>query len=270
MKHMKKKIYNFLLIVVTLSFFSSCDKTEGALYSGEPNKVSFLNKTMKFNMEGGSISVPVGRTSTAGELSVPITLSATATGYTDVFKLAGPVLFGNGEGKSYAKITYGDLSKIDPSTLSITPVGKDVTVGLAFPISLNIPDENISNSNIKKVDVTATSILDFEDKGTVEMNSEGGWGEEVLNVKVQKAKSTAVYKIVSPFGENSLAFMIKADGKTVVFPNQVLGNDPTYGAVTMSDVTGTISNGVVTLRVGAYRVSAGSFGSGTEIISLPK
>ncbi|WP_313183775.1 hypothetical protein [Sphingobacterium siyangense] len=267
---MKKNIFNCLIIVGALSLFSSCDKTEGALYSGEANKVSFLNKTMKFNMEGGSISVPVGRTSTSGELSVPVTLSATGVGYTDIFKLAGPVQFANGAGESYAKVNYGDLSKIDPSSLAITPVGKDATVGLAFPISLTIPDDNVSVSKINKVDLTATSILEFEDKGNVVMNSTKGWAESSLNVKIQKAKVTSVYKIISPFGENSLAFMIKADGKTVVFPNQVLGNDPTYGPVTMSNVTGTASNGVVTLNVGAYQVSAGSFGSGVEIINLPK
>ena len=91
--------------------------------------------------------IPVGRTSTSGELSIPITLDAKGTGYTDIFKLAGPVQFGNGEGKSYAKVNYGDLSKIDPSTLAITPTGKDVTVGLAFPISLTIPDGNASVAN---------------------------------------------------------------------------------------------------------------------------
>lgn len=266
---MKNIIVNCLLFVGTLSLFSSCDKTEGALYSGEPNKISFFNKTMKLNMQGGAISIPVGRTSTSGELSIPITLDAKGTGYTDIFKLAGPVQFGNGEGKSYAKVNYGDLSKIDPSTLAITPIGKDVTVGLAFPISLTIPDGNASVSNIKQVDVLATDVLVFEDKGSVEMNSSGGWAEDVLSVKIEKAKTTSVYKIVSPFGENSLAFMIKADGKTVVFPNQVLGNSPDYGAVTMTDVTGTVSNGVVTLKVGSYQVSAGSFGAGTEIIKLP-
>lgn len=266
---MKNIIVNCLLFVGTLSLFSSCDKTEGALYSGDSNKISFLSKTMKLNMQGGSISVPVGRTSTSGQLSIPVSLTAAGAGYTDIFKLSGPVQFLDGEGKSYAKVNYGDLSKIDPSTLSITPVGKDVTVGLAFPISLSISDDNVSVSNVKKVDVLATDVLEFEDKGNVEMNSTNGWGGKVLSVKIQKAKTTSVYKIVSPFGENSLAFMIKADGKTVVFPNQVLGNNLDYGAVTISDVTGTVSNGVVTLNVGGYRVSAGSFGDGTEIIKLP-
>lgn len=266
---MKNIIVNCLLFVGTLSLFSSCDKTEGSLYSGESNKISFLSKTMKLNMQGGSISIPVGRTSTSGQLSVPVSLTAAGAGYTDIFKLSGPVQFADGEGKSYAKVNYGDLSKIDPSTLSLTPVGKDVTVGLAFPISLTISDDNASVSNIKKVDVLATDVLAFEDKGNVEMNSTGGWSGKILSVKIQKAKTTSVYKIISPFGENSLAFMIKADGKTVVFPNQVLGNDPDYGAVTMIDVTGTVSNGVVTLKVGDYRVSAGSYGPGTEIIKLP-
>ena len=256
-------------MVATVLGLSSCDKTDGALYSGPENKISFLSATGNLPMQTGTLSIPVGRTSTSGELTVPVTLTATGAGYTDVFKVSGPVVFAAGEGKSYANVTYGDFSKIDPSTLSVTAVGNDVNVGLAFPIVLNIADENISASNIKKASILASSILEFDDLGTTNLNSAGGWAEEEVDVKIQKAKSVNVYKVVSPFGAGSFAFMIKADGKTVICPNQVIAQSSQYGPVTMTNVTGTISGKTVTLKVGGYIVSAGSYGSGTEIITLP-
>jgi len=258
-----------LLGISAIFMLNSCDKTEGALYSGEPNKISFYGPTTSIAMSGGVISVPVGRTSSEGDLSVPLTLSATGANYTNVFTLEGPVKFVAGSAKSYSRVKYGDFSTIDPSTLSITTAGADVNVGLAFPISLNIGGSDASVSNIKKVDVLASSILEFEDKGTVRLDSRSGWAEDDITTNIQKAKGSNVYKLVRPFGARSFAFMIKADGKTIVFPNQVIVDDATYGPVTATSVTGTVANKVVTLNIGAYTVAAGSFGAAKEVIYLP-
>jgi len=267
---MKMKIINSLLVAASAILFTACDKTEGALYSGDTNKVSFLSATTSMNMEGGSLKIPVGRTSTAGELSVPVTLTASGEGYTNVFTVDGPLQFANGEGKSYVTVNYGDLSTIDPSSLPVASSGLDVNVGLAFPFTLSVAEENVSLSNIGSVTINASNALKFQDMGTVELNSEEGWQGEIFDVEIQKAEGANVYKVVSPFGANSFAFMIKSDGKTVVCPNQVIYNHSTYGAVSMSTVTGTVEDGVVTLNVGDYTVSAGSFGGGVEIIKLPE
>src|SRR5690606_34877123 len=114
---------NFITVLCALGLgvvATSCDKTDGAIYSGDANKVSFLSASTSVNMEGGSVSIPVGRTSSSGELSVPVTLAATGAGYTDVFKVDGPIVFADGQGKSYAKVNYGDFSVIDPSALSVS------------------------------------------------------------------------------------------------------------------------------------------------------
>ncbi|SFS61937.1 hypothetical protein [Sphingobacterium wenxiniae] len=265
-----KRVYIHIVGALALAFgLSSCDKTDGTLYPGEPNKVSFFNVSTSLTMEGGSISVPVGRTSTSGELSVPVTISAAGAGYTDIFKMDGPVVFANGEAKSYAKVNYGDFSKIDPSALSVTLSGTDVIAGLAFPISLNIPDESLSPSNRKKVDVLASSILNFGAAATAQLNSEEGWMGDTYGVEVAKSEGANVYKVIKPFGYTSFAFMIKSDGETIVCPNQIIDNHPSYGPVSMTSVTGKLVDGVVTLNVGAYTVSAGSFGGGVEIIKLP-
>lgn len=264
------KKYKYLLFVSMLALLSACDKTDGALYSGDSNKISFLGSATNVPMAEGVVSVPVGRTSTSGDLSVPINLSAKGAGYTTAFTMAGPVKFENGQGKSYAMVKYGDLSKIDPGSLAITSKDKDIDVALAFPFTLTIADESVSVSMEKEINVSATSALVFEDKGMADLNSTKGWGEDESKVKIQKAKGVNVYKLISPFGANSIAFMIKSDGKAVICPNQVIANNATYGPVSISNVTGTIAGNVVTLNVGGYTVSAGSFGKGVEIITLPK
>lgn len=267
---MKKYFLNALLVSSLFLGLSSCDKTEGPILSDNSDKISFLSSTTSLAMSGGSISVPVGRTNTAADNSFTLTLTAAGAGYTNVFALDGPVKFAAGEGKSYANVKYGDISKIDPSALSVTGIANnDVRVGLAFPISLNIGDNDISYGNKKKIDVNASSILEFEELGTGQLNSIEGWAGASGTVKIQKAKTANVYKIISPFGANSIAFMVKSDGKSIVFPNQIIDNHPTYGPVTMGNVVATISGKVVTINVGAYTVSAGSFGGGVEIITLP-
>jgi len=266
---MKGNIIAIAYALGLATFFTSCEKPEGALYAGEANKVSFFNANASLNMEGGSISVPLGRTSTSGELSVPLTLTADGDGYTDVFVVAGAVMFADGQGKGYATVNYGDFSAIDPSTLSVSAVGLDVNVGLAFPITLSVDEGMTSPSAIGEVDVLASNQLEFESIGEATLNSiEGWWGEE-YQVEVHKAVGANVYKLISPFEFNNFAFMIKSDGVTVICPNQVVYNHSTYGPVTMGGVTGSVVDGKVVLNVTGYTVSAGSFGGGTEIITLP-
>lgn len=267
---MKKYFLNALMVSSLFLGLTSCDKTEGPLLDDTSDKISFLSTTTSLPMSGGSFLVPVGRTNTSASNTFNVSLTASGVGYTNIFTVDGPVQFNAGEGKSYAKVKYGDISKIDPSSLSITAIANnDVRVGLAFPISLNIAPEDISYGNKKKIDVNASSILEFADLGNATLNSTNGWSGAIGAVKVQKAKTANVYKIVSPFNANSIAFSVKSDGKTLTFPNQICANHSTYGAVSMTSVTGTIVGKTITIDVGAYTVSAGSFGAGQEIITLP-
>lgn len=267
---MKKYFFNTLMVASLFMGLTSCDKTEGPIYNEEGDKISFLSTATSLVMKDGFVNVPVGRTETAESNSFNATLTAAGAGYLNVFKLAGPITFAAGEGKSYAKISYGDFSKIDPSALAITTIpNNDITVGLAFPLTLTIANEDVSYGNKKKIDVLASNVLTFESLGNAKLDSRAGWEEAIVNVEVQKAKGANVYKIKSPFGANSITFMVKSDGKNLLFPNQVITNHPTYGPVSMVNVKGTIEGKVVTLVVGGYTVSAGSFGSGTEVLTLP-
>ncbi|GAB3413303.1 hypothetical protein [Niabella aquatica] len=266
---MKRVYTNILGALAVLLFFSSCEKTDGALYSGAPNKISFFSTTTSLNMTGGELKVPVGRTSTSGELSVPVTVTASGAGYTNVFTMAGPIAFASGEAKSYAIVKYGDFSVIDPSALSVTEGNNnDVNVGLAFPFSLNIADDNISPANKKKIDVLASNKLEFGAPVTTTMDSY--WAEKVIDIQIAKANGANVFKVISPFGFRSFAFMIKSDGKTVVCPNQVIDDGGALGLVTMANVTGTISNGKVTLKPASYLLPDGrGWAGGNEIITMP-
>jgi len=268
---MKKNILTCLSLLAMVAGLVSCDKTEGTIYTPEDDKISFSAVSTNLTIEQGNVALPVSRSFKTGELSVPLSLSAAGEGYEDVFTLAGPVTFADGQATALANINVGDISTIDPSALSVSASGNDITVGLAFPFTVAIDSANASLSNLSSINVLASNTLTFGDSQTAELNSESGWSESETPhvVEVQKAEGTNVYKVISPFGANSFAFMIKSDGETIVFPNQIIDNHPDYGPVTMSGVTGSIEGKVVTLNVGAYSVSAGSFGSGVEIITLP-
>ena len=103
---MKKNIISLSLILLGLFVFAACDDVEGELYQGEDNKVSFVASTTNLDMTGDYLKVPIGRTSTDGSLTVPVTLSSSLPGYTDAFKVAGDVSFDPGEGKAYVNIDY--------------------------------------------------------------------------------------------------------------------------------------------------------------------
>lgn len=274
---MKKNNISFiLLLLLGVVFFVSCEDPEGALYAGEDNKVSFFASSLSLDMTDGTLKIPLGRTSSNGDLTVPVTLTADGAGYTEVFTIENPVMFKSGQAKTYVNVAYSDFSMIDPSTLSISPNGLDVNVGLAFPFSLKIDNSFLSPSNDSIIDVLASNALVFEELGTATLDSRLGWwgGEtedDFLTPKILKAVGANVYKLVSPFEYNSIAFMIMSDGETVVCPNQIIYDHSEYGAVTMGNVKGVYNaeQKSVTLTVGAYTVSAGGFGGGTEIIYLP-
>lgn len=275
---MKKNIKLLFVLLLGMVVFVACEEPEGTLYSGEANKVSFYGSTLNLDMKDGVLKIPVGRTSTEGELSVPVTLSAEGAGYEEVFSVVNnPVTFSTGEAKAYVDVAYSDFSVIDPSRLSISPNGMDVNVGLAFPFTLEFDEATVSPSLDNSVSVLASNALQFENLGKATLDSrEGWWGgdteEDFLEPNIQKAVGANVYKLVNPFGFHSFAFMIMSDN-TISAPNQSIydfGPDD-YGVVTMTDVEGVYDpeNNTVTLTIGAYRVAAGSFGDGVEIIYLP-
>lgn len=271
------KINLILLALIGFVFYSCDQEPKGAILDIDSGKASFLAPNYSPAMtddDGSKILVPIGRTGSEGTLSVPVTLTATGAGYTDVFKVVSPATFESGNASSNVVVNYNDLSKISSgmavSADATSSTGKDIIVMLAFPFNLSITDEALlSPSKVESVAVNATKRLNFESIGNAVLNSVDGWWEEEYEVEVHKAIGANVYKLISPFGFRDIAFMISPDGKTATFPNQIIYNHATYGHVTMGTVKGAVDGKVVTLTVGAYTVSAGSFGGGIEIITLP-
>ena len=276
---MKRKYLAILAVVLSGALMSSCEEeTEGALYAGDAGKVSFLAPTFYPDMtdnDGSKILVPMGRTDKGGELNVGVTLTSTLPNYTTVFTVPGGAKFNAGEGGTNVEVNYGNLALVNPGALAInldnaSATGKDIVVKLAFPFTLSIADADlVSPSKVSSVSVNASKLLTFGAPMTASLNSLDGWWGETYDVQVEKANGANVYKIKSPFGYRDLAFLVSSDGKTVNFPNQICYKHGTYGDVSMTGVTGTISGKVVTLKVTAYTVSAGSFGGGIEILTLP-
>ena len=270
---MKKNSIFLSLMLLGLFVFAACDSTEGELYQGENDKVGFVASATNLNMSGDYLKVPIGRTSTTGDLIVPVSLTSALPGYTDAFKVAGDVTFSSGEGKAYVNIDYSNFASVDPATLTITPDGFDVGVSLGFPFKLTIQDGMLSPSKKGAANITALSQLEFESAGTGSVESTNGWEEALIEgVSYEKAKGVNAYKVIKPFSDYNIAFLIGSDGKSVTFPKQIISPNATYGPVSM-EVTKAVYDAdahAVTVTVSGYTVSAGSFGGGEEIFYLPK
>lgn len=276
---MKTIKLNILLIAVIALITVSCEQDpKGALYAGEAGKVSFLAKNYNpvlTDNDGNKILIPISRTSTDGDLSVGVTLKSSLAGYAGVFTVPNQVNFAAGAAASNVTVNYTDLSLINPGSLTVdldakSTTGKDIVVKLAFPFDLVLANKTLASPNkLDSVRVNASKVLNFQALGNGTLDSTDGWAGEVLNVAVEKAVGANVYKVKSPFGNRDIAFLIKSDGKTVTFPDQIIDKHSTYGNVTMGKVVGSITGKVVTLNVGSYSVSAGSFGAGVEKITLP-
>lgn len=265
---MNKILITFLVLLL----FASCEKeNKGELFSnGQADKVSFYTKSGNWDLSNATYKVSVGRTASESEFTAPIKITAKDNSYIKVFSITSPAKFMAGSDNAELTIGFSDLSTINPSDLAIIPNGMDVNVGLSFPIALEIDEKSIAYANISKYNIATSNTLEFEDLGTVKLDSKAGWSGEESSPKIQKAKGVRAYKLVQPFGKNSIAFMIMSDNK-VVCPNQAIDVDSAYGTVSITNVKGTYdeANKKVTLTVGSYAVSAGSFGNGVEIIYLP-
>ena len=270
---MKKNNIFLSLIILGLLVFAACDDVEGQLYQGEKDKVGFVASATNLDMTGDFLKVPVGRTSTDGSLTVPVTLSSTLPGYTNAFKVAGDVSFAPGEGKAYVNVDYSGYSNVDPNTLTLTANGFDVDVSLGFPFKLTIQEGLLSPSNKGTTTITGLSQLEFEDAGKGFIDSEEGWTEQPgkFEVSYQKAKGVNAYKVIKPFSNYNIAFMIGSDGVSVTFPKQIISPNAQYGPVSMevSKAVYDADANTVTVTVSGYTVSAGSFGGGKEIFYLP-
>ena len=264
----KNKIF-LSLILVGLFVFAACDDVEGELYQGEDNKVSFVASATNLAMTGDYLKVPIGRTSTDGSLSVPVTVSSNLPGYTDAFKVAGDATFAPGEGKTYVNVDYSGYGTVDPTTFTLTANGFDVDVSLGFPFTLNIQEGMVSPSKKGKTTITGLSQLEFENLGTGSIN--GSWNGPIENVKYEKAIGVDAYKVIAPHSDFNIAFMIASDGVTVNFPKQVIDTHPSYGLVSIEVESAEYyaAAHAVVVNVSGYTVSAGTFGSGTEIFYLP-
>lgn len=256
-------------MLLGLFVFAACDSTDGELYQGEKDKVGFVAKATNLDMTGDYLKVPIGRTSTDGSLTVPVTLSSDLSGYTDAFKVAGDATFEPGEGKAYVNVDYSGYSNVDPSDLTLSANGFDVDVSLGFPFTLTIQEDLLSPSNKGEAKITALSELEFESAGTGSIN--GSWNGPIEGVKYEKAMGVDAYKVIAPHSDYNIAFLISSDGVTVNFPNQVIDTHPDYGLVSMEVESAEYdaeANAVI-VSVSGYTVSAGTFGEGTEIFYLP-
>ena len=149
-------------------------------------------------------------------------------------------------------VTVGDIKS--GTTYSIV-IALDPSVASSFENAITTKTISVYR------DYTYTSI------GTGKLVSEffGAEGE----AEIQKADDINWYKAISLYEDGyDVVFKISDDGKTVIVDKQAVASDISgYGTAYVAG-NGTLENGVITVTL-EFTVSAGSFGTATEVITLP-
>lgn len=256
-----KKIF-FAIATVCLALTTvSCDR-DLAKFSYDDNPcVYFESGSMTFDMnasDGGVITVPVKRLNDKGNIEVPFTFTDGSEGLFSCTQ--NTVNFKDGETEATITVNHSDLSKFKLFT--------------KYPFTLNISGGKyveVSGIGNGKPYVTAKAQKEVVKTtlGTATIDSE--WYEDVLEATVACAEEEKnhyyIYDVYGAGAGYDLEFVVNGNEVSVVdgVPVDIY---PPYGDVCMSVIKASASGKVVTITAEFY-VSAGSFGTCTEVITLP-
>lgn len=254
---MKIKGYIYGIGVVMATLFTSCDTdnmkevfqetTMGAAFSFGAQSVSFPAN----GYEGFDVEVTRANSSEAATISLTATM-ADGSALPAEINVTSSISFEAGEYRKMLHVTVGDIKS--GTTYSIV-IALDPSVASSFENAITTKTISVYR------DYTYTSI------GTGKLVSEffGAEGE----AEIQKADDINWYKAISLYEDGyDVVFKISDDGKTVIVDKQAVASDISgYGTAYVAG-NGTLENGVITVTL-EFTVSAGSFGTATEVITLP-
>lgn len=261
---MKKNSILFLLSLIFV--LASCDNENvGALYDdGGVTKYAFSSAKHNVDLvveQAGIVAVPVYRTTTKGASTVDVVFTANEA-VAALFSLDNSTIsFKDGESVAYANVIYPDIETLSPTSV------------FSFKIAI-VDSAIVSPTFINEVEVKAGRKLTYESFGVGNFESEifeQAWEQPIL-----KAKEGEVYKLSGLYAANyDFIFAINADN-TVTFGKQETGSvDSTYGMMSFDPntsagvVIGSSKEGNVITLKGRLTVAAGSFGTFTEVLTLP-
>lgn len=266
---MKINKYFLGLAVILLGVLTSCEtEVKGdAVYKPMGMNVSFETaKPSTITTSETSVTIPVRiiRSLTNGSYTANFTAEASDEGIfsTDITSAN----FAEGQGVVNMLVTASNLEK-----------GKDYTYTLTLsPADVATADTITKTQNVSTV-ITIHSDYTWKKLGKGHYSSPEWWEEE-LDVEIQQAEGTNIYRIMDLFEKGyNIQFTIGSDN-VVTVPKQASWKHSSYGIVYLQGFLNEDESGVAGVYDPAtkqapltlqHTVSAGSFGAYTDVLTMP-
>ncbi len=254
---MKIKSYIFGISVAMATLLTSCDTdnmkdvfqetTMGVAFSFGAQSVSFPAN----GYEGFDVEITRAKYDEAGTVAITASMEDGSALPAEI-NVPSELTFDAGEYRKMLHVTVGNIKS-----------------GVTYPVAITI-DPSAASSFEDAITTKVVSVYrdyTYTSIGTGKLNSEffGAEGE----AEIQKADDINWYKAISLYEEGyDVVFKIADNGKDVIVDKQAIASDISgYGTAYVAG-EGTFENGVITVTL-EFTVSAGSFGTATEVIILP-
>lgn len=252
-----KYILGISLALATL--FSSCDTDNmGDIYENQTMGVSFATGTQSVSFpahgyEGFDVEVMRSKTGEAATVGITATLLDAAgepVALPATIQVPSSVAFGAGEGVASFHVTVGDITSGQNYRLAVTLDGNQTSV----------------DAKATKV-ITIYRDYTYSAIGTGTIQSE--FFEAEGEIEWEKADQITWYKALNLYDDGyDVVFKVAIDGKTVTVDKQAITSDISGYGTAYVEGNGELEDGVITVTL-EFTVSAGSFGTAKEVLTLP-
>ena len=266
---MKKVLLGFALLAGFV--LTSCNTdNEGALYNSSFQNVSFeVKEANQILTQEATLSIPVRliRANASSAYTAHYTLISANDGiFTDAN--GGQVTFESGKAEATILINAANMVK-----------GNEYTAKLKLSDADAAQADTVTNSAIDETTISIMCDYNWIAVGKGHYDSPEWWEEDYdVNIVYADGTSPKLYKIISLFEKGyDIQFTITNDNKVMV-PKQGSWKHSSYGVVSLvGDADGSASGyagpydpstkkATFTLK---HTVSAGSFGTFTDILTMP-
>lgn len=265
---MKKYLFG-LALFAGLALTSCNTDNEGALYSPSVQNVSFE----------ASAPAQITVSSSSAEIPVRLVRAQTTDAYTAHYTLTDPKgIFTDANG---GQVTF----EKGMAEAIVTLKANNMEIGNAYSATLQLSKadveqaDTLTNSAIAKTTISVMCDYNWISVGKGHYDSPEWWEDSYdVNIVLAEGTSPKLYKIIGLFASGyDIKFTISDDNKVMV-PKQASFKDSTYGVASLvGDADGKAAGyaglydpatkkATFTLK---HTVSAGSFGTFTDVLTMP-
>ena len=265
---MKINKYFLGLAVALLGGLTSCNTdVEGDCYTPMGQNVSFETKAPStITTSESSLTIPVRiiRSIAKGSYTANFTAEASDEG---IFSTSGnSVTFADGQGVAEIVVNASNLAK-----------GKDYTYTLTLSAADQATADTITKTQNIQTVIKIHSDYSWKALGKGHYSSPEWWEEE-MDVNIEQAEGTNIYRIMDLFEAGyHIQFIIGSDN-VVTVPEQASWKHSSYGTVYLmgyqnednSEIAGTYDPATKQIPLTLIHfVDAGSFGAFTDVLTMP-